>query len=276
MRLNVMSECTEDRLLLEQDSGQAQCWPVGKGLCAVVSRRAPDKSSVNQDGALVMELEGCGMVLAVADGAGGARAGEQASRTALTELQQELRTAQKQSRPLREAVLAGIDRANQAVLALGLGAVTTLVVTTLEGKEARCFHVGDSMAMVVGQRGKLKLLTVSHSPVGYAVESGFMDADEAMLHEERHLVSNVVGSSDMRVEMSSPLRLAPHDTLLLASDGLFDNLQVEEISRRIRCGPLPDALNELMADAWQRMHAEEGVGPCKPDDFTALVFRLTH
>ena len=73
----------------------------------------------------------------------------------------------------------------------------------------RPYHVGDSVILLVGQRGKIKLQTVSHSPVGYAVEAGVLDEVEAMHHQDRHVVSNFIGSPEMRIEVGAPLRLAP-------------------------------------------------------------------
>ena len=82
-------------------------------------------------------------------------------------------------------------------------------------------------------RGRVKLQTISHSPVGYAVESGMLDDQEAMHHEERHVVSNIIGTPEMRIEIGPPIDLATYDTLLVATDGLADNLHIEEIIERI-------------------------------------------
>ena len=109
------------------------------------------------------------------------------------------------------------------------GAASTLAIVEVQDGTARPYHVGDSAILITGQRGRVKVQTVPHSPVGYAVESGMLDAAEAMHHEERHVVSNVVGSDDMRIEIGSALSLSPRDTILLASDGLSDNLLAEEI-----------------------------------------------
>ncbi|MGI9590762.1 MAG: PP2C family protein-serine/threonine phosphatase, partial [Myxococcota bacterium] len=79
--------------------------------------------------------------------------------------------------------------------------------------------------LLIGQRGRVKLQTVDHSPVGFAVEAGLLDADAALHHEDRHIISNFVGGADLRIEMGSGLHLAERDTLCLASDGLADNLR---------------------------------------------------
>ena len=130
---------------------------------------------------------------------------------------------------LRAAILNGIEAANQAVRDLGTGAATTLALVEIQDRTIRTYHVGDSEILVTGQRGKVKLQTIPHSPIGYAVEAGLMEEEEAIHHEARHVISNVIGSDQMRIEMGPPTELAPRDTLLLASDGLFDNLFPDEI-----------------------------------------------
>jgi serine/threonine protein phosphatase PrpC len=147
-------------------------------------------------------------------------------------------------------------------------------VAEIAGATLRTYHVGDSAILVVGQRGKVKLQTVAHSPVGYAVESGLMGEQEAMHHDERHLISNAVGAADMRIEIGSPLRLAARDTVLLATDGLFDNLEIGEIVEGIRVKPLRVVAEGLAQRVAERMRAPSAGEPSKPDDVTFILFRL--
>lgn len=70
----------------------------------------------------------------------------------------------------------------------------------------------------------------------------------------------------MRIDVGSALQLAPRDTVLLASDGLSDNLHVSEIVERIRKGPLEVGAMRLADDAWRRMTQPESGPPSKPDD----------
>jgi len=117
--------------------------------------------------------------------------------------------------------------------------------------------------------------SIPHSPVGYAVEAGLLDETDAMHHEERHVISNVIGSADMRIEVGSAVALASHDTLLLASDGLSDNLHMPEIVECIRKGSLSTIAENLAMRARERMRGGEDGQPSKPDDLTFAVFRLT-
>ncbi len=138
---------------------------------------------------------------------------------------------------------------------------------------ARPYHVGDSVIIIVGQRGRLKLQTVAHSPVGFAVEAGLLDPDEALHHHERHFILNSVGSAEMRIELGAPIALARRDTVLLASDGLTDNLRLDEIIATIRKGPLDQAARKLAALARERMTTSRSGLPSKPDDLTILLYR---
>ena len=144
----------------------------------------------------------------------------------------------------------------------------------INDRAARPYHVGDSAIVVVGQRGRTKLQTLSHSLVAYAVEAGLLDESDAMHHEDRHMVTNVIGVEGMRIDVGLPLALHLRDTVLLASDGLADNLSPAEIVAHIRKGPLVAAATNLIAHTQQRMNAPAADHPSKPDDLTFLLFRL--
>ncbi len=132
---------------------------------------------------------------------------------------------------------------------------------------------GDSESLVVGQRGKVKFQTVSHSPVGYAVEAGVLEPEEGMEHEDRHVISNYVGMSGMRVEMTTAITLAPRDTVVLASDGLWDNLHVTEVAEIVRKGPLLNAASTLAQRCLERMRGGHPTISGKPDDLTLILYR---
>jgi serine/threonine protein phosphatase PrpC len=151
--------------------------------------------------------------------------------------------------------------------------MTTLAVAEIEGRTLRTYHVGDTEILLFGSQGKLKLQTLAHSPVAYAVEAGLLDARDALAHEDRHLVNNVLGAEGMRVEMSSRIEMAPRDTLLTASDGLMDNLHVGEIVERLRRGPLDEAVAGLVSDCRHRMETPAKNRPSKADDLTLIAFR---
>lgn len=261
------------QLVLNESMDQAALCPLSRGTAAVFSRRNHLKEGPNEDAAAILAVSEGTSVLAVADGVGGMRGGAKASETAIEELTRSIRECEGTD-GLREAVLKSFDSANRAILDSGLGSGTTIAVALVEDDAVRFFHVGDSMIVLMGQRGRMRYQTMMHSPVGYAVESGLLDEEDAMHHEDRHLISNIVGSEDMAVEMGPSIRLRPYDTLLLASDGLFDNLHVDEIVERARKGPLPRVMQRLAEDSLRRMVDPEPGRPSKPDDLTVVAFRL--
>jgi PPM family protein phosphatase len=248
------------------------------GSVAVFTTRSPQKETANEDVAALWPMGPTSGVLAVADGLGGHAGGERASRLAAEAIQKSLQNAapaEGGSEPveLRAAILDGIEAANQSVRELGTGAATTMALVEIQDRTIRPYHVGDSAILVTGQRGKVKLQTIPHSPIGYAVEAGLMNEVDAMHHEQRHVISNVIGSEQMRIEIGSPIEMAPRDTLILASDGLFDNLLPDEIVNAVRSGPLEEAVGGLIETARQRMAAQGGAAPCKPDDLTVIAYR---
>ncbi len=257
----------------EPDSIEAQ---LGGGSIVAYTARSPDKETENEDTVAAIPYGHDAVVLAVADGVGGLPAGRRASQTAVSKLAATLRAALKESMLLRTAILDGIEAANQAVLDIGNGAATTMTVVTIEGLIARTYQVGDSEAVIVGQRGRIKSQTMVHSPTGFAVEAGFLGKREALHHEERHLVSNFIGTNDMRIDIGPAVKLRPRDTVLLASDGLTDNIHINEVINIIRKGPLAKAVESITRLAHHRMTNESKLQPSKPDDLSVILFRKPH
>ena len=261
------------RLLTATDMDTPQVVQVAGRTVAVVSQRSPAKETANEDSAAILPWGEDAAVLVVADGLGGAALGEQASALAVRRIRLAVQQADPTHVLLRSAILNGIEAANRDVMDLGRGAATTLAIVELTPTTIRPYHIGDSGILMCGGRGKLKLETVAHSPVGYGVEAGLLDATDAMHHEDRHVVSNVVGSPDLRIEIGSEIAFAPRDTLVMASDGLFDNLHSDEIIEQARKGPVPAACEKLRSQARHRMLEPQAGMPSKADDLTIIVCR---
>jgi len=269
-----MTEIPDDTLLLDGATApETRRCEIGGGQAVAYTCRSPNKATENEDTVAVIPYGPGAAVLVVADGAGGLPAGKRASLTAVTTLGESLHTAMDKTTLLRTAVLNGIEAANDAVLALANGSATTMTVITIEGLQARFYQVGDSEAMIVGQRGCIKLQTTAHSPTGFAVEAGFLDEREALHHKERHLVSNFLGTSDMRIDVGTTVELRPRDTVMVASDGLMDNVHTAEIIDFIRKGPLANTVTNAVNLADQRMRDALRGEPSKPDDLSLIVFR---
>lgn len=270
---------TQAHMLLGTHTEAPRPCVVGNGEVIAFTRPCPsldpgaDTGRPNQDSAAVLAVDSQRTVVAVADGVGGTQGGRDASKRALEVFARVVTRGVEREDDLREAILDGFEAANKSVNDLGTAGYTTLAVASIEKGKVRCYHVGDSAILVVGQRGRLRHLTIAHSPVGYAVESGLLDEDDAMTHAERNVVSNVLGTSEMKIEIGPKITLAARDTVLVASDGVFDNLSTDELIEGIRVGPLARVAKQLAARCEARMTTPEEGQPSKPDDTTFVLYR---
>lgn len=260
-------------IITENDSDKCYCQNIALGSVAIFSIRDPYKDSVNEDSLAIIPVDKKSCVLLVADGAGGMRAGALASSITVQCINKAVLHGIQKNSELRDSILNGIENANNEVLALGIGANTTVAVAEIHDNHVRTYHVGDSMILVLGQRGKVKLQTISHSPVGYAVEAGVLGEQEAMQHEERHLVSNMIGDTNMHISIGPTVQLNARDSVLIASDGLFDNLHIDEIIEYCRKGAINKSALKLKNKACYRMTTKDSTNPSKPDDLSFIEYR---
>lgn len=268
------------RCFLEGNMDQPELIRIGErgaedGHLVAFSRVCPGKDEPNDDSAAIIYTPCGSIVMAVADGVGGAPLGYKASAIAMECLAESLTGSPfdpaMQSADLRPAILDGIEKANSEILDMGTGAATTISVVEVRNGIARGYQVGDSMALIVGQRGAIRWKSMSHSPVGYAIESGMIDEADAMHHDERHIVSNLVGSRSMHIEIGPAVSLSARDSIVIASDGLFDNLHLNEVSAIARVGRPLDRMNSLVKLATNRMEQADPEVPGKPDDLAILL-----
>jgi PPM family protein phosphatase len=257
---------------LQNQAEEVACLQCAGVEVAIYSQRSPVKQTQNEDAAVVIPVGPDAAVFAVADGLGGCRGGEQASNLALKILAETIQEECTDPSLMRVSIMDGIEKANKQIQALNIGAATTIAVIEYNAGRVRPYHVGDSMILVTGLRGRIHYQSISHSPVGFAVESGLMAHDEAMFHEDRHMVSNVVGDATMRIEVGPTLSLAMRDTTIIASDGLFDNLAITQVVELLRKGRLGDSAGKACQLARAQMEGKNG-GAFKPDDLTLLALR---
>jgi serine/threonine protein phosphatase PrpC len=262
------------RLFLGNADFEQEAYTTELGEVAAVTIADHEKPRPNEDSAAIIPVNNKYLVLIVADGVGGMAGARRASNLTIKTIRKHIANIDESNGPrLRTAILDGIEAANKAVLNLGTGSASTLALAELGPGYVRTYHVGDSILLMCGQRGALKLLTTPHSPVGFALEAGLINESEALQHDELNLIFNVIGSADMRIEIGSELPIAARDSLLLASDGLTDNVMQDEIINAIRTGPVDKALCAITDLARSRMTEEKPGQTSKPDDCTAILFR---
>ncbi len=234
------------------------------------SNRSPKKDTPNEDALAVIPVDEKSTILVVADGLGGMPAGEQASQLMVECL---IASVSNIKSSVREAILNGIDEANKTILDMKTGAGTTVSIAEVSGNTLRTYHAGDSLILLTSDYGDVKYQTLSHSPIGYAQICGALDQEQAMRHPERNLISNYVGCNDMHINIGPIIELAPHDTIILSSDALSDNLYEQEICEFIRKGALLHGIKELIVQCNLNMNEPLSDRRCHPDDFTLVSFR---
>ena len=257
-------------IIVEADKYQLDDEEFCTGRLTAFSEKAPGQSNLNEDSMAFLCLGGDSGVLIIADGMGGQPSGEKAARI-IVETFAEILESHKGESDLRGAILEAIEQSNEKIKELQVGAGSTVVALEIQGQNIRPYHVGDSSVIVVGQRGKLKYQSIAHSPVGYALESGIVGEEELHDHDEKHIVSNIVGSGDMRIEIGSFIKLDRRDTVLLTTDGITDNLTAETIIETIRKGDL-DTVRENLADLAKK-NMENPEKESHPDDISFILFR---
>lgn len=254
-------------------TNQARCehYQDASWRASVYSDRSPEKSSDNEDAVLIFPRCNGGLVMAVADGCGGLKKGELAAQLTIEALANTLANDDGSQASLRPQLLDAIDQANQEIREHHRGSACTLAVAELFDNCVRTYHVGDAQIAIIHARRGLRYISTSHSPVGYAVEAGVLGPREALQHQQRHVVSNFVGSSSMKIEIGPSCRVSRFDRILLASDGLFDNLFLTEITSRTKGRSLNNAMTSLVMLAQHRMRNQGVHLPSKPDDLTIAM-----
>ena len=207
-------------------------------------------------------------LFAIADGMGGARAGEVASGLAAAALQ-----ANDVNGSGAERVVALMQAANRSVYersssdadVAGMG--TTMTVALVEDGGVVFGHVGDSRAYVL-RDGELEQLTDDHSLVAELVRGGKLSAEEAEHHPQRSVITRALGTDpDVDVDTFT-VEGREGDVFVLCSDGLTDMVADQEIGEVLaeRRASLEDAANELV----RRANRAGG-----QDNITVVAFALT-
>ena len=173
-------------------------------------------------------------LFAVADGMGGAQAGELASSLAAAALRDESSELaggeERVDDLIQEANRRVYQRQAQDASASGMG--TTMTVALVEDGRVAIGHVGDSRAYLIRDR-KLEQLTEDHSLVAELVRSGKLSPEEAESHPQRSVITRALGTDpDVDVDTFS-IETKPGDLFLLCSDGLTSMVDDETILREV-------------------------------------------
>jgi protein phosphatase len=205
----------------------------------------------------------------VADGMGGAQAGEVASQLAASALEagdpEALEGTTRLDALIQEANRRIYDRASTDPTASGMG--TTMTVALVEGMTVAIGHVGDSRAYLVRDE-QMEQLTEDHSLVNELLKTGKLSEEEAHVHPQRSVITRAVGT-DPDVDVDGfTIDAEEGDVFLICSDGLSDMVEDEQILEVLHQNrdDLDRAVKELVSAA------NKGGGE---DNITAIAFRIS-
>ena len=234
---------------------------------SITDRGLSDKRPQNEDSFAELPQYG---VFAVADGVGGANAGDFASRMAM-ELLTEAVVNRSDQIDAEDLLRTAINHANKSVFQTAQelpqlsSMATTIVVLHLKRNIATVAHVGDSRIYRFSPDGQLFRETNDHSVVEEEVRAGRMTPDEAAVHPSRNIISRAIGAeNDVEIDVKT-LMVEPNTTFLLCSDGITRHINDDELQAIFAGGADPQTICEHLKEVCYSRGAE--------DNLTAVIVR---
>ncbi len=246
---------------------------------AISDRGLSEKRPQNEDSFLEMNKLG---LFAVADGVGGAQAGDVASQMAV-EILGEAFVNLKSNGDAEEMMKIAIERANSAIYQMSTDLpqlstmATTIVTLHLSGNIATIGHVGDSRLYRIDPKGSLFRETQDHSVVEEEVRAGRMTAAQAANHPSRNVISRALGAEGtVEVDMKT-IMIEPNTSFLLCSDGITRHINDFEIRDLLLNIKNPADTCQKMKDICYSRGAEDNltaviikvIGEAEPTEFQA-------
>ena len=196
-------------------------------------------------------------VFIVADGMGGHKAGDYASKYTVETIVAEIQRSFEKN-PVK-ILSKAIEISNAHIREKSLedesleGMGTTVVVATVMGKYLQVANVGDSRLYIVNE--EIKQITRDHSLVEEMVRMGGIDRQEARNHPDKNIITRAIGVGDkVEVDFFSA-ELKPGDIILMCSDGLTNMLEDEEIREILRKS---DSLREKAGELVEKANKNGG------------------
>ena len=189
---------------------------------------------VNED-ALFLSIDNKTMRIGISDGAGGHSKGQLASFEVLDEMRQ-----------IDERnILETIEAANKRVRKLKVGALATLAIVQINNDRVSFHTVGDSEIIYWNALAREIYSSIPHSIVGAKIEAGVTTQKESLEDPERHIVTNMMGDEFVRIQSSSSFKLKKGHTILIGSDGVFDNISHRRLEEIVAKGKFDESFHEI-------------------------------
>lgn len=235
---------------------------------AISDRGLSEKRPENEDSFL--ESVNLGL-FAVADGVGGAEAGEIASQMAVETVFQAFSNAPVDADNVT-VMASAFERANDAIFKMAQELpqlsrmATTIVTLKLSDGTATVGHVGDSRIYRFGKNGDLQRLTDDHSLVGEEIRAGRLTEEEAENHPAKNVISRALGAEATVEPDFAVVATEPGEIFLLCSDGITRHVSDAEIRGALATCETPEAACLYLKDVCFERGAE--------DNLTAVIVKI--
>lgn len=203
--------------------------------------QSQEKSTYNEDVLFIANV-GPRILMGVADGAGGHPKGKEAAYI----VGENMVKAITEGDGSELNMISLIESINQKILALKAGAKTTLSVSLIDGEELYNYSVGDSEIVIWNRQGTEIYSNIPHSDIGYQIEAGVIDQKESLDNPDRYTVNNLLGDDIIRIEATSKMDVKKGHTLVIGSDGLFDNFSHEQLLDIVGTGTFEKSFERLV------------------------------
>ena len=244
--------------------------PANNVLAASISDRGlNEKRPLNEDSYLSDAERG---IFVVADGVGGADAGEVASQTAVDVLNDAFRTKITDGEDIEDLMELAIQRANSSIHQMASEnprfsmMATTVVALHLDGTRATIGHVGDSRLYRLSPEGKLHRETEDHSIVEEEVRAGRMTPEQAANHPSKNVISRALGAEATVEPDMKTIEVEDGSAFLLCTDGITRHLPDSELRELLTSGRGPNELCDEMKQRCFQRGAE--------DNLTAVIVQV--
>src|ERR1051325_1003023 len=222
---------------------------------ALTDRGLNERRPLNEDSLLHDQQRS---IFAVADGVGGAEAGEVASQTAIEVLDEAFRH-QVDGADVEDLMELAIQRANASIHQMAQEHVkfsmmaTTIVALHLKGNIATFGHVGDSRLYRLTPDGQLRRETEDHSIVEEEVRAGRMTPEQAANHPSKNVISRALGAEQgVEVDMKT-MEVQDGTEFLLCTDGITRHIPDNELRQlMVVSNSLEDLCSELKRRCYER------------------------
>ena len=238
-------------------------------VASISDRGLSEKRPLNEDSFLADAARG---IFVVADGVGGADAGEIASQKAVDVLNGAFPDKVSDGEDVEDLMELAIQKANSAIHQMAAEhprfsmMATTVVALHLDGARATIGHVGDSRLYRLSPDGKLLRETEDHSIVEEEVRAGRMTPEQAANHPSKNVISRALGAEEsVEVDMKT-IEVGDGNYFLLCTDGITRHIPDNELRELLLSGQSVAAICAEMKNRCYQRGAE--------DNLTAVIVQL--